>query len=697
MEMNEMVIAGRYEIIERIGSGGMSDVFKAKDLALSRYVAIKILKADYAEDINFVSKFHSEAQAAASLEHPNIVNIYDVGSDDHVHYIVMEYVSGVTLKTYIEKKGRLTSKEAISVAVQVARGIGAAHEKQIIHRDIKPQNIMISSGGGVKVMDFGIARAATSNTIHTDVMGSVHYSSPEQSRNGFVDYKSDIYSLGIVMYEMVTGRVPYDGDTTVSIAIQHLQDEMVSPKEYAPDLPVSLEKIILKCTQKNQDFRYASMQELISDLRRAMLEPDVDFVTISTPVSAAKTAIIGEDELAEIKEQSRARELAKLNDAAMQNDDSASLRDDTEGEMPFDEDEETGLSPKVEKIITVAGIVVAAIIIIIVIYLLINILGTFKGGRDKTRTEDNPVVTEDNGEENEEPQKEVLKMIDVKGKTVAEATEMLKNAGFGITVDKTEISEEVEAGIILAQDIAPGNEAEEGYELKVTVSGGEGTFELPNTEGYTQSVAVGILETAGLSYTIEVESSDTVPENTVIRQEPAAGTKVKVGDSIVLVLSQGRKAIIMPDLVNKPYDDAVAILEEEGLVEGTVNEAFSSTVEEGCIISQSEPEGKTVYSGNTIDLTVSLGEKKSFYYFKANITLPEEANLVGANIKLTNADGELLDAWNDVSVSSFPLSIEVDEIETSTGTLTIDWIIENSDGSLSYKQQMRACEFKEMQ
>ncbi|MCR5387961.1 MAG: Stk1 family PASTA domain-containing Ser/Thr kinase [Lachnospiraceae bacterium] len=695
MEMNEMVIAGRYEIIERIGSGGMSDVFKARDIALSRYVAIKILKADYAEDINFVSKFHSEAQAAASLEHPNIVNIYDVGSDDHVHYIVMEYVSGVTLKTYIEKKGRLTSKEAISVAVQVARGIGAAHEKQIIHRDIKPQNIMISSGGGVKVMDFGIARAATSNTIHTDVMGSVHYSSPEQSRNGFVDYKSDIYSLGIVMYEMVTGRVPYDGDTTVSIAIQHLQDEMVSPKEYAPDLPVSLEKIILKCTQKNQDFRYNSMIELISDLRRAMLEPDVDFVTISTPVSAAKTTIIGEDDLAEIKEKSREMELAKLNDASAQDADASSEDADSAGAL--DDDEETKLSPRVEKIITVAGIIVAAIILIIVIYLLGNILGAFSGSRKNTKTDENPIIAEDNGDDEEVTSKEILKMIDVKGKTVAEATEMLKNAGFGITVEKTEISEEVEAGIILAQDIEPGSEAEAGYELKVTVSGGEGTFALPNTEGYTQSVAVGILETAGLYYSIEVESSDTVPENTVIRSEPEAGTKVKVGDEVKLVLSQGRKAIIMPDLADKPYDDAVASLEEEGLVIGNVTEEHSSTVEEGCVISQSETAGKTVYSGNSIDLVISIGEETLLYYFKANITLPEEPELVGANIKLTDADGAVLDAWNDVAVSAFPLSIEVDEIETSTGTLTIDWIIENSDGSLSYKQQMRACEFKEMQ
>ena len=241
-------IADRYEILDKVGAGGMSDVYKAKDHILDREVAVKVLKAEFAEDVTFVTKFRSEAQSAARLEHPNIVNIYDVGSENGMYYIVMEYVEGITLKTYIEKKGRLNFKEAISIAIQVGRGIEAAHKKNIIHRDIKPQNIIISTEGKVKVTDFGIARAASSNTIHADVMGSVHYASPEQARNGYVDGRSDIYSLGIVMYEMVTGRVPFDGDSTVAVAIQHLQEEMVAPSAYAPDLPISLEKITLLVT-----------------------------------------------------------------------------------------------------------------------------------------------------------------------------------------------------------------------------------------------------------------------------------------------------------------------------------------------------------------------------------------------------------------------------------------------------------------
>mgnify|MGYP000088977902 CR=1 FL=1 len=291
-----MFIAERYEIIGKIGAGGMSDVYKAKDHVLGRFVAIKVLKQEFSEDVNFVTKFRTEAQSAAGLEHPNIVNIYDVGSENGMHYIVMEYVDGITLKTYIEKKGKLTYKEAVSIAIQVGRGIEAAHNKNIVHRDIKPQNIIISTEGKVKVTDFGIARAATSNTINSDVMGSVHYSSPEQARNGFVDGKSDIYSLGIVMYEMVTGRVPFDGDTTVAVAIQHLQEEMVPPTAYTPDLPISLEKIILKCTQKNPDRRYENMGELLIDLKKCLISPNEDFVTMVPLGSNDKTRVIGQDE-----------------------------------------------------------------------------------------------------------------------------------------------------------------------------------------------------------------------------------------------------------------------------------------------------------------------------------------------------------------------------------------------------------------
>ena len=289
-----MLIGDRYEILDKIGTGGMSDVYKAKDQKLNRFVAIKVLKQEFSENKNFVSKFRVEAQAAAGLMHPNIVNVYDVGEENGIHYIVMELVEGITLKKYIEKKVRLTTKEAISIAIQVAMGIEAAHNNHIIHRDIKPQNIIISREGKVKVTDFGIAKAASSNTITSNVMGSVHYTSPEQARGGFSDEKSDIYSMGITFFEMLTGRVPFNGDTTVSIAIKHIQDEMPSPKEFVPEIPVSVEKIVLKCTQKSPDRRYQNMGEMIKDLKRSLINPDEDFVKMDHVEEAGKTRVVPE-------------------------------------------------------------------------------------------------------------------------------------------------------------------------------------------------------------------------------------------------------------------------------------------------------------------------------------------------------------------------------------------------------------------
>ena len=277
-----MVIGGRYEIQELIGTGGMSDVYRAKDNKLNRNVAVKVLKQEFSENRDFVAKFRKEAEAAANLMHPNIVTVYDVGEENGISYIVMELVDGYTLKQYIEKKSRLTISECISIALPIASGIEAAHNNGIIHRDIKPQNVIISKDGKVKVTDFGIAKTTTSNTISSNVMGSVHYTSPEQARGGFSDEKSDIYSLGITLFEMVTGRVPFNGDTTVAIAIKHIQEEMPSPRIYVEDVPISIEQIILKCTQKSPDRRYQKMSEVIEDLKKAYISPNENFVKIDT-------------------------------------------------------------------------------------------------------------------------------------------------------------------------------------------------------------------------------------------------------------------------------------------------------------------------------------------------------------------------------------------------------------------------------
>ena len=298
-----MMLGDRYEILEKIGTGGMSDVYKAKDHKLNRFVAVKVLKQEFSENTNFVSKFRVEAQAAASLMHPNIVNVYDVGEENGVHYIVMELVEGITLKKYIEKKARLSVKEAVSIAIQACMGLEAAHNNHIIHRDIKPQNIIISKEGKVKVTDFGIAKAATSNTITSNVMGSVHYTSPEQARGGYSDERSDIYSMGITLFEMLTGRVPFNGDTTVAIAIKQIQEPMPSPRDFVPEIPVSVEQIVLKSTQKSPDRRYQSVGALIEDLKKSLVTPDEDFVKVIDTESNAATRKVSRDDMNQIKKQ----------------------------------------------------------------------------------------------------------------------------------------------------------------------------------------------------------------------------------------------------------------------------------------------------------------------------------------------------------------------------------------------------------
>ena len=296
-----MFIGDRYEVISHIGVGGMADVYKGKDHKLDRYVAIKVLKEEFRGDKSFVAKFRAEAQAAARLAHPNVVNVYDVGDEDGINYIIMELVEGITLKNYIERKGKLTVRETTSIAIQVAMGIEAAHNLNIVHRDIKPQNIIISREGKVKVTDFGIAKVASTRTISSVTMGSVHYTSPEQARGGYSDAKSDIYSLGIVMYEMITGRVPFDGETAVTVAVKHLQEEMVPPHVYAPDIPVSLEEIILKCTQKSQERRYANVAELLKDLKQSLVTPDASFVKMISPDETGKTMLFTKGDMNKIK------------------------------------------------------------------------------------------------------------------------------------------------------------------------------------------------------------------------------------------------------------------------------------------------------------------------------------------------------------------------------------------------------------
>ena len=419
-----LILDDRYEIVEVVGTGGMSTVYKAKDLRLQRCVALKVLKSEFSNDMNFVSKFRVEAQASAALSHPNIVNVYDVCEDDGKYFIVMELVERITLKDFIRQKGRLDMNTAIDFSIQIASGLAAAHENHVIHRDIKPQNIIVGSNGALKVTDFGIAKAATSNTMSTTNMGSVHYISPEQARGGYSDERSDIYSLGITMYEMVTGRVPFEGDTNVSIALMHIQNEIIPPTRLYPDIYSSLEKVIMKAVQKKPERRYLTANALIADLNRVKNNPNIDIIVAPSVVTNSPTREFTENDIQAIKRESGLKNVenvpqyqnmaaqpyngqpaqssvpqvnrAKLDRLMEEDDDSLydvpetpvkkkgikKVEDDYDDypeerneRYQEEDDDEDGVDPKLEKVVMIAGIAAAVIIAVILFILLGNVLG----------------------------------------------------------------------------------------------------------------------------------------------------------------------------------------------------------------------------------------------------------------------------------------------------------------------------------
>lgn len=682
-----MFVGDRYEIVNKIGTGGMSDVYKAKDHTLGRFVAIKVLKPEFSEDVNFVTKFRTEAQSAAGLEHPNIVNIYDVGSENGMHYIVMEYVEGITLKTYIEKKGQLTFKEAVSIAIQVGRGIEAAHNKGIIHRDIKPQNIIISTEGKVKVTDFGIARAATSNTISSDVMGSVHYASPEQARNGFVDGKSDIYSLGIVMYEMVTGRVPFDGDTTVAVAIQHLQEEIVPPSAYAPNLPISMEKIILKCTQKNPDRRYESMTALLADLRKALISPNEDFVVIA-PVSQEKTRVIGEEEINKIKQETSNIYLSD-EDVVSHNQNHRDKfekrdrfeEDDEDDEEAYDDDELEEMNPKMDKAITIMGIAAGVIIVALIIFILVSFFGNFKfgGSSNKANTETS------------ETQADGIEVPDLKGLTFDEAKEQLNAKGLGIKNAGTVASDQYDEGQIVSQTPDALTKAEANTTVEVTLSSGKGEVSVPPVTGMDETTAYNTLTNSGFTPVKDYAYSADVAQGNVIEQSPNAGSLAKAGDNVKIVISRGEEqaeatSVAVPGVTGLTEDAARSAIQNVGLAVGNVSSAYSDSVASGQIISQSPVVDTAVDAGTAVDFVVSMGAEPAqevtptTYKINLNIKKPNNESVAAANIYLydgADGTGNILEQWTNQSISLFGeegLSISKSGMLASSGSLKIDWL-----------------------
>ncbi len=638
-----MTIADRYEILEKIGTGGMADVYKAVDNKLSRNVAVKVLKQEFSENENFVSKFRVEAQAAAGLMHPNVVNVYDVGEEDGIYYIVMELVEGITLKKYIQKKARLSFEEAVSIAIQVGLGIEAAHEKHIIHRDIKPQNIIISLAGKVKVTDFGIAKAATSNTITSNVMGSVHYTSPEQARGGYSDEKSDIYSLGITMFEMLTGRVPFNGETTVAIAIKHIQEPMPSPRDYVPELPYSLEDIVLKCCEKSPDRRYQNMQELVEDLKQCLLTPDEDFVVRNRVEMEGTRNVTDED-----------------------------YEDDKRSRRSTDYD---GPS-RMERITTILSILAGIIIVFIIIFLAVKIIGKRMQSDPAPDNTSSYVI---NDQTPTVPEVVEVTMPTVVGSDIEDARNALLVLGLNPLVDFQE-SETIPSGTVMSCDVEAGTKVIAGTNVNLLVSSGTDSVEMPDVVGKALSDATSTLVLKGFTVNTVEANSDEVPAGYVISQNPDPGVMAAKGVSVTITVSTGPTDIkvVVPKIVGMDETDATVTCIENELSIGKITYVPSDQYEAGIVVSQSLAENSSVGVGTVMNFEVSSGPVKHTYKCNLSVSAPtssEAPDYIGGTevrLRLVGTDGKVL---LDQSTKEFPYTANFYGIGCPSGTLTITYTV----------------------
>lgn len=679
-----MMIGDRYEILEKIGTGGMSDVYKAKCHKLNRFVAVKVLKQEFSENANFVSKFQIEAQAAAGLMHSNIVNVYDVGEENGIYYIVMELVEGITLKKYIEKKAILTYKEAVSIAIQISMGIEAAHNNHIIHRDIKPQNIIISKDGKVKVTDFGIAKAATSNTITSNVMGSVHYTSPEQARGGYSDEKSDIYSLGITMFEMLTGRVPFNGETTVAIAIKHIQEEMIPLREIVPDVPASVESIVLKCCQKSPDRRYQSMAELIADLKYALMNPEVDFVVAQNPDMEAGTRTVSNQELAQIKRKAGPRETYEEQQMRL-NARQTPVRQNTgriyAEEAEEDEGDYEDEDPRMERVTTTLAIIAGIIICIIILVLLGKIFGFFNlnniGGRidasESTATESTPPVIVDDSQVREQ------EMIDVSGWKAEDAKAALERINLVVELTYVESSTYAE-GTVINASINDGEMVAEGTTVTLTVSSGVTGVLVPDVRDKTYEAAYSELKNGGFKIKRAESYSSGVEKGRVISQNPEAGETVPKGSEITVIVSIGMEGNQkeVPNLLGLDEMTATATIIEAGLYVKGVSYAANSEYAEGLVCYQSYSKGTFVEEGEGIEIIISKGPESVTYKCNTGIEAPTLAEapdyVAGSEVRITfvTDDGKIL---LDTTTTSFPQAANYYGLTAPGGTITFYYTV----------------------
>ena len=606
MNLEGRVLGNRYEMIKKIGNGGMATVYKATDLVLKRYVAVKILRDEFTTDEEFIKRFETEAQSAARLTHPNIVSIFDVGVDNGIYYIVMELIQGKTLKEIItEERGPLPWKWSVNVAIQIASALEMAHKNNIIHRDIKPHNIIITEDGIAKVTDFGIAKAVSNSTITAfgTTIGSVHYFSPEHARGGYTDAKSDLYSLGVVMYEMVTGKVPFDADTPVSVALKHMQEEPVPPIEENPNLPESINQIILKALKKDPMFRYQTSTEMLQDLRMALKNPNGDFVSNDDYDPTARTQRISTEELE--REQRKQKNNKKQNKFV-------------------------GFIKKHKKLSTFLGLVILFFLAFGGTILFLNVT--------------NP--------------KEVS-LPNVVGLSKEEAKKTIEDLKLKFEIESEEYNAEVEKDCIISQDptyTEKYNNVKEGSTVKVVISKGAEKTTVPKVIGMKEDEAVKALEEAKLKAEIVEETSKKVEEGYVISQETDANTEANAGDTVKIHVSTGTgiKQVTMIDVKGKTEADAKTTLEKLGLVVN-IGSSEDKSKDNGVVLTQSIEVGKVIDEGTTVTITVNkLAETK---------TVPITVNvksLLDGDIYETSTSEEEKDK-NDKKVKEVTLRVTVGE------------------------------------
>ncbi|MTR06407.1 Stk1 family PASTA domain-containing Ser/Thr kinase [Pseudoflavonifractor sp. BIOML-A6] len=597
------LLDNRYEILERVGAGGMAVVYKARCHRLNRLVAIKILKSDLAQDAEFRRRFHDESQAVAMLSHPNIVAVYDVSRSDELEYIVMELIDGITLKQYMQKKGEaLNWREALHFITQIMKALGHAHSRGIIHRDIKPHNIMVLRDGSVKVADFGIARltSAAQNTLTQEALGSVHYISPEQARGSHIDARSDIYSAGVVLYEMITGRLPYEGDSPISVAIQHINSIPLSPREINPEIPEALESITMKAMAANMDQRYANADAMLADLEEFRKNPNINFDYTDADL------LTGGDEPTQVMETSGSLNLRGAVAAAAAGANAGSghgpaapsappSKRRREREELDDEDEDDYEERPRRRRSGGKGSPLPAVLAVGAILIFLAAIGYFLWG-----ILSNIVVPED--------------VLYATPKLVGRIYDDVKNDavllnGFTVEVERTVDSENVREGEIISQNPDAGEEVKSGnMNISVVVSGGTSRFVMDDYTNQRASQIEALLRDKGFEVTIETEHSD-VAKGYIIRQDPAKDTRLNEGDVVTLVVSEGAevKTVTMITVVGQPLERAKSMIEELGLIVGASPEVYDDLQPVGYVVNQSVDAGSEVAEKSIVNLQISKG------------------------------------------------------------------------------------------